>query len=383
MRTAAHSPSRSSARWERAGRSSPGGSPESFEGEPARRQTSSAASASVIPFRRRRLSICPSGYMSRGNSSGIRPSKNTTIDRRTPGAKSHINGLLLSTTSAPPPNKNITPAAGSTTAIVFRPPPNSSIRSRHSSPYPESENISNHQLTSVAPPQHQAPDTSPYVPRHIHSPNQYRIDIRQWSNPWNHPLTRSAAPFPSPDPMAPPTTPPTIPPTAAPTGPPTHAPMVAPVLPPTAAPAQPPAAERAPVVVARAAFSPSPRDGLCESFCHWPYASTAKVATLLARLAALRAAPAPRAALTAFAPVDPAADSGTFQFLSWPRPIVLCSMSFTLPHPLPPVARPKVAPAARRPAPSTTFLTLPARPTPHLATLTLSLQSPLLVEGTN
>lgn len=68
------------ARWERAGRSSPGGSPASFEGEPARRQTSSAASASVIPLRRRRLSICPSGYMNHGSRKGITPTNATTTD---------------------------------------------------------------------------------------------------------------------------------------------------------------------------------------------------------------------------------------------------------------------------------------------------------------
>ena len=54
----------------------------------------------------------------------------------------------------------------------------------------------------------------------------------------------------------------------APTGPPTHAPTAAPTLAPASPPAQPPAADPRPLVVARATFSPSPMEGLCESFSH-------------------------------------------------------------------------------------------------------------------
>ena len=61
---------------------------------------------------------------------------------------------------------------------------------------------------------------------------------------------------------------PTGPPTRAPTGPPTRAPTAAPTLAPASPPAQPPAADPRPLVVARATFSPSPMEGLCESFSH-------------------------------------------------------------------------------------------------------------------
>ena len=57
---------------------------------------------------------------------------------------------------------------------------------------------------------------------------------------------------------------------------------------------------------ARVTFSPSPMDGLCESFSRCSWALTAKESALLARPAHFRAAL--RAALTALAPTDPSAD---------------------------------------------------------------------------
>ena len=125
IRTAAHSPSHSSARWERAGRSSPGGSPASFEGEPARRQTSSAASASVIPLRRRRLSICPSGYMNHGSRKGITPTNATTTDITVQKRKNFPRAVssqpAASKMSPHPPKAKNPPKPGWMSAAVLRP----------------------------------------------------------------------------------------------------------------------------------------------------------------------------------------------------------------------------------------------------------------------
>lgn len=105
------------ARWERGGEPSPGDSDEFSD----LRQASSAVSAAVILFRRRRLAICHSGYMKRGNGNGIRPKAATARHASEPGAKIHISGPSPLTSRAPPPKVMNPPTAGWMSATVLRP----------------------------------------------------------------------------------------------------------------------------------------------------------------------------------------------------------------------------------------------------------------------